>query len=68
MNYEPPEEGNKDYGHEAAGQEDSGSKDVSIDSLLENVISFVDEITYAYQQHDAAYQAKRRRRRGRNFF
>ena len=67
-NYDPPAEGFIKSNYETAGEEASVSKEASIDTLLENVLSFVDEITYAYRQHDEAYQSKRRRRRGRNDF
>ena len=68
MNYELPAEGFIKSNDETAGQETSVSKDVSIDTLLENVLSFVDDITNAYRQHDEAYQSKRRRRSRRNDF
>ena len=68
MNYEPTAEGFIKSNYETTSQEPSTTKNVSIDTLLENVLSFVDDITNAYQQHEAAYQAKRRRRSRRNDF
>ena len=65
-----PQEDSINSNYETAGQEATNTKDiaVTIDDLLENAISFVDEITNAYQQNDTGAKSKARRHKRRNDF